>query len=183
MEAVAKEVWIDINERYSISNFGNVRSNTVSSFDTRGRLRLKKGKSLSLKGNVLGYPVVNISGYGMRKQHKVHQLVAKFFIPNPNNLPIINHKDGNKSNNHIDNLEWCTYSENNLHAFQVLKRKPVKNFNEKNGYSKRVKDTKTGIVYESLKEVERQGIVEFSYSLTRAMLNGQVVNRTTLIAI
>lgn len=52
-------------------------------------------------------------------------MVALTFIPNPNNLPVINHIDGNKQNNRVDNLEWCTHSENDLHAFRLGLRKPI----------------------------------------------------------
>ena len=52
-----------------------------------------------------------------RKNHSVHRIIAKTFIPNPDNLPCVNHKDGNKLNNSVDNLEWCTHSENVKHAY------------------------------------------------------------------
>ena len=62
-----------------------------------------------------GYLSVGIDG----SRNYVHRLVAKYFIPNPNNLPCVNHKDGNKQNNRVDNLEWCTHSENTLHSFRT----------------------------------------------------------------
>lgn len=54
-----------------------------------------------------------------RKNRNIHRVIAETFIPNPNNLPCVNHKDGNKLNNSVDNLEWCTHSENVLHAYET----------------------------------------------------------------
>ena len=56
---------------------------------------------------------------GKRKDYKIHRLVATYYLDNPSNLPIVNHKDGNKTNNHISNLEWCTYSQNCLHSYAM----------------------------------------------------------------
>ena len=53
-----------------------------------------------------------------RKDYRTHRLVAEYFIENFNNLPVVNHIDGNKANNHVDNLEWCSYTDNNLHAYR-----------------------------------------------------------------
>lgn len=61
-------------------------------------------------------------GKGHIKFFSIHRLVAEYFIPNPENKPTVNHKDGNKHNNDVSNLEWATYSENEKHSIDVLRR-------------------------------------------------------------
>jgi hypothetical protein len=61
------------------------------------------------------------------KNKNVHRVIAETFIPNPNNLPCVNHKDGNKTNNSVENLEWCTHSENTLHSFKNGLQRKVTN--------------------------------------------------------
>lgn len=77
----------------------------------------KRNKLLSPGKSTNGYLYVVLCKNGEKKNFKVHRLVAMTFLDNPNNLPQINHIDGNKSNNHISNLEWCTASQNLKHAF------------------------------------------------------------------
>lgn len=67
-----------------------------------------------------GYLAVSLYKDGLYKKFGVHRLVAQAFIPNPNNMPQVNHIDGNKLNNNADNLEWCTASENIRHKYDVL---------------------------------------------------------------
>ena len=74
--------------------------------------RVKKNGRIAKQGDSLGYKVA--AGY------RVHRLVAITFLSNPDNLPVVNHIDGNKANNHIDNLEWMSFKDNVLHAHYVL---------------------------------------------------------------
>lgn len=78
----------------------------------------KRGKPLIGHVDRCGYHEVLLSENGKTKSYFAHRLIAETFIPNPNSLPFVNHKDGNKLNNSVDNLEWCTRSENALHSFR-----------------------------------------------------------------
>lgn len=81
-----------------------------------GRIRNKKTKNI-LKGvDTKGYLRITISYKNERKIISKHRLIAMTFIPNPNNYPEVNHIDGNKHNNRVDNLEWCTRQQNAIHS-------------------------------------------------------------------
>ena len=82
-----------------------------------GQIIGKRGKPLIGHIDRCGYREVLLSEFGNTNQYRVHRLIAETFIPNPKNLPCVNHKDGNKLNNAVDNLEWCTRSENVKHAY------------------------------------------------------------------
>ncbi|MAO65071.1 MAG: hypothetical protein CL666_08725 [Balneola sp.] len=97
---------------YEISNYGRVRSYRVNNLPLK---RAKKPKIL--KGSV--GPHYRGVAFGRGNYFTVHTLVAKHFIPNPDNKPEVNHKDGNKLNNFYKNLEWATHQENMLHASQT----------------------------------------------------------------
>lgn len=91
-----KEIWKTIDNRYSISSLGRVKSNYAN-----------KERILKPFKDQRGYLMVNLHMISINKTISVHRLVALAFIPNPNNLPEVNHKDENKENNCVDNLEWC----------------------------------------------------------------------------
>lgn len=121
---------------YEVSNLGRIRSKDR---EFNGKLflgKLKKLTETSKRNNNQGYLCTRIKDIdGKSKCLYVHILVAKTFLPNPYNKITVNHKDGNKHNNCVNNLEWCTYSENNKHAIDVGLRKKyvgfLKNYNEK----------------------------------------------------
>lgn len=98
--------WEDL---YSITTTGNV-------FSIRKNRFLKK----SIRGQ---YYCVTLCRDKYNVRESIHRLVAKTFLLNPENKPVVNHKDGNKLNNNIENLEWATYSENEVHSFKVLGKK------------------------------------------------------------
>lgn len=113
-----------INEfdNYEIDEYGSIYSKEkVVNLIREGKPveRLKKRKLMKPKINRYGYAYLGL--YVGHKQYfpTVHRLVALTYIPNPNNKPCINHKDGNKLNNHISNLEWVTVQENNAHAVKT----------------------------------------------------------------
>lgn len=121
-----KQVWksvVGYEGLYEVSNHGNVRSldRTIIENNT-GKERSIKGITLSITNSKRGYRVVVLCKDGNEKMKNVHQLVAQAFISNPENKPCINHKDFNRLNNHIENLEWCTYAENNLHSVDEGKK-------------------------------------------------------------
>lgn len=117
------EIWKSIvgnREIYAISNFGNVK--TLDREGARGLI--VKGHALTQHKNSSGYYRVNMNLYGKQQSFLVHRLVALYFVENKNGYEFVNHIDGNKLNNRSDNLEWCTRSENEVHAWKIgLKNK------------------------------------------------------------
>lgn len=107
------EEWRDIEGYeglYQVSNLGRVKN-------------VKTGKTLKGRDNGRGYLLVGLCKNGKCHNHRVHRLVACAFIPNPNNLPEVNHKDENTGNNRVDNLEWCDRKYNNLYGTANQRRK------------------------------------------------------------
>lgn len=99
-----------LDGRFRVTESGEVFKNTPA-----GEVPAKIHKS----AHGGRYRAVSYTENGKQKHEYVHRLVAKAFLPNPNNLPIVNHIDGNPSNNAVSNLEWCTASENTRHAWST----------------------------------------------------------------
>lgn len=115
------EIWRDIEgfeNKYQISSMGEVRSISRTIEDCFGRKRDHKGRVLSKVKDTKGYYTVMLSNK-VGKRYHIHRLVAKHFIKNECNKICVNHKDGDKLNNTIDNLEWVTHSENAKHAYEI----------------------------------------------------------------
>lgn len=118
------EIWKPVRTNqfenvYEVSSLGRVRSKDRQVKYSTGGVHLHKGKILSVCLFDGRYPGVILHKDGAKLSILTHRLVATEFIPNPDNKPFINHKDGNKENNSVDNLEWCTQSENTLHAIDT----------------------------------------------------------------
>ena len=109
------EIWkkVPYYEGYEVSNYGRVRSIDRYVIDKNGVRTFKEGKYLTKHDNGNGYLTVTLSNNGKYKQEYVHRIVALAFIPNPDKKPQVNHKDEDKQNNYIENLEWVTCKENN----------------------------------------------------------------------
>ena len=115
------EEWKDVvgyEGIYEVSNHGQVRTHkNKTTYTNRHGIRHWKQRVLKEKSKANRDVRINLWKNGKSKDFLVHRLVAEAFIQNPDNKPTINHIGGNPRNNHVDNLEWATYYENNNHAF------------------------------------------------------------------
>ena len=152
------EEWKDIKDYeglYQVSNYGRVKSLNHN--------HTSKEKILSLKPNGRGYIRVTLCKNNIKKPYSVHRLVAITFIPNPNNYPLVNHKDEDKTNNHVDNLEWCTYKYNINYGTGIKRRsekcsKTLKDkySRNKSPHAKKVKCITTGEIFDCIKDAEEK---------------------------
>ena len=130
------EVWKDVlgfETLYEVSSIGNVNRITKK-IKIKNHFVTFNGKKMIPMDNGKGYLRYKLSKNDKSKRYMAHRLVAEAFIPNPENKRCINHKDGNKANNNISNLEWNTHSENSIHALKtglIVRHKGEKHSNSK----------------------------------------------------
>lgn len=159
------EQWQDIEGfegLYQVSSTGQVRSvDRMLSYMNHGTWcsRIHRGKLLKQDIDEDGYCRINLRKNSKDFRFGVHRLVAAAFIDNPNDLPVVNHKDGNKQHNCISNLEWCTVEYNNHHAASIGLR-PHSIYEDRTAVKRKlshpVRCIESGVVYPSMIEAERQ---------------------------
>ena len=151
------EIWKDIEGYeglYQVSNMGRVKSLERMKWCglNGGCYRIVPEKIMKGVGDGNGYLQVGLYREGKRKKCRINRLVAQAFLENPDNLPEVNHKDENKKNNCVDNLEWCSHSYNMTYNSRAKK---VGKKNSKPVYSI---DKESGLItyWESIREASRQ---------------------------
>ena len=110
-----EEIWKDIEGYegyYQISNLGNVKSLARNVIRSDGVIQPHKERIMDKRVSIDGYYIAKLTVNRKSKSIGIHILVARHFIPNPDNLPEVNHKDLDRKNNRVDNLEWCTHQDN-----------------------------------------------------------------------
>lgn len=155
-----EEVWKDIEGfegLYQVSNKSRVRSldryQLRYSINGKEYYTLHKGRVLKPRLNPSGYPYVNLYKDGVMISKTLHRLVAIAWIPNPDNLPFINHKDENPANPDINNLEWCTREYNTNYGTAIERQREA--FKRNGGNCKKVLCVETGEVFRSGREAAK----------------------------
>lgn len=164
------EIWKDIKGYeglYKVSNLGRIKSLKRKVYDkTRHYYKIINERILKQTIATPKYYVVNLTKKGIQKTYRIHKIVAETFIPNPNNYIIINHIDGNKLNNNIDNLEWCTYKHNSQEAKRLgLLKSSMNSLKRWNGkYGK--EHNRSKIIYQIDKNTDE--IINMFYGIAEA---------------
>ena len=153
MNLIEEWKWIDGYENYyQVSNFGRIKSVDREVFYKDGRKAIHKGGPVAINKRPNGYLKANLYKDGGMKNVTVHRLVAEAFIENPNNYPEINHRDEVKSNNHVENLEWCTSKYNSNYGtakerWATKQSIPVKGVHKETGEEIYLKSMTEGALY------------------------------------
>lgn len=145
------EIWKvvpDTDNLLFVSNAGRAKSESFSYIQTNGKIFTLKAKIKKLTLGNNGYYHFRFKG----RQYLLHRAIGLAFIPNPNNEATINHKDGNKLNNDIDNLEWVSYRENSLHAIRTGLRKPIDGLHGSDNHMSKLNIEDVNFILENFKK-------------------------------
>ena len=179
-----KEIWKDIlgyEGKYQVSNWGRVKSLIMWT----GACYIERERIIKPVKNKDGYMKTFLSKDGKVKTIAIHRLVAEVFIPNPDGLSEVNHKDEDKTNNHVCNLEWCTnkynvnYGSRNKKASETMKSKHLKgkanNLNKgyRNGRARKVLCVTTGKRFNCIKEAGEYYLID-SYKNISKCCKGKI---------
>lgn len=165
-----EEVWRDIQGYeglYQVSNLGRVRSLDRWVDRTNQPGYFLQGKILKPRTGKNGYKYVVLCSRCEHRTFTIHRLVALAFVSNPNGFNVVNHIDGNKTNNAVDNIEWCSYSENTLHAIKEGLFKPEKSANTMRSQLRQNKNNTSGTkgVYFNKKLRKWQAYIRVNYKM------------------
>lgn len=163
-----EEIWKDIpgyEQYYQASTFGRIRSKDRSFKLHHGAIATRKGKILKGTPDEKGYLKTRLLITGVSfKPKRIHRLIAQTFIPNPLQYSQVNHKNGDKSDNRIENLEWCNNSENQLHANATGLRKGSPS-GARNHFSKIVLHLSAGVFYDSARDAYNHSGKDISFEM------------------
>jgi len=170
-----KEIWKDVSgyeDYYQVSNLGRAKSKDRLVPNWPKGIRPIKGRILKCALNKRYFRVDLKKPDTKRKNALLHRLIAVEFIPNPNKKPYINHKDGNPSNNNINNLEWCTHKENMIHAYKTGLMVPLKNEKGEKCANSKLKNYQVLEIKQRILDGESDLNIAKNYSVTYGAING-----------
>lgn len=169
-----QEIWKDVKGLegyYQVSNLGNVRSIDRLIILFNGHFRYRK-EQMILKRKQARYVYIELWKNDIQKKFRIHWLVAEAFITNSDNKLQVNHINGDKTDNRVENLEWCTASENQKHSYNNIPRKRAKAWKGKvTPSSKTILNILTGDVYPSIQKCAIEN------GLKRSMLNNMLLRK------
>lgn len=170
-----EEIWKPVpgfEKLYLVSNTGRIKANAKAVSTSRNGtiyVAQRKERELSFTIDRYGYYKVVLQENKRKKFTTVHRVVGAAFISNPQNLPQINHKDGNKLNNNVDNLEWCTSQQNVVHAYKTGLSKNVQK--GENHHLTNLTNDLVIKIRQEMKEGKRNKDIEKEYNLSRSAVS------------